>query len=530
MIPIYLNLFFISISLVCIIFGTSFLVNAFGEIEYFYEKDDVGGELTQKECEERIKVMGTHYEPDKHLAKLKVENHPVFKELTKDDAYSLISTGVRSSIFSEICDDDLPFFEFHYSTNSTDDSYTRIYTILDRISYDVGEIRIKQIEGKEPERHTTQPLMLNARNWQEIQIVGEYTGADPPIPSQAFRFPYLVNNGKINEISGSMGEIKIDLSSRENAHAIFALKIPRNYPYTDHDDEAAGHPGHGLDMEIFSDSGEGFPPNITKLDCFYEVWFPFSGNHTNTLLFRWSFLQVGWSFHGDPDVPEYCAGYSLVDEKFQDLLKLSPLKQMQSGVKVFEIICKDDLTLVMKSQKSACVKEETARKLWDRGWVDKSADIYSKNVDEKLLEEFQSKLIDDSKAKRIVENFIKTTNLEFTPEITEEVTITTDLSYSLLTKGYLSLLDVNYDTGLPDSILPPWWEGYYRTPSWYTELQKDYLGIENHRIDDGDLYWKVSYRTCLDCIADYPIFFVDPIEGKVKRTHNLDAMFIPAYT
>ena len=503
--------------------------DVFGESELMFQKSDAGDGLTPQQCKERTDVIGSYFEPDIPVAKLIVENHPAFKKIVKDNPYTLISTGVRSSIYSDNCGDDLEFFELHYATNVTDDSYTRIYTSLDRISYDVAEIRINQIEGKEPEPFSSQPLMLNALDWKEIQVPGEYTNSDPPIPSQTFRFPYLVNNGKINEISGTVGEITVALESKEKAHAIFALKIPRSYPYTDHDDEDAGHPGHGLELFLISDSHEEYQPNITKLDCFYEVWFSFSGNQTVTIPFRWSYLQVDWSFHGDDDVPDYCKGYTQANTNYDSLQ--SPLKQFKDRVELYNVVCKNNYILVTNSQEPACMTKDTARILWERGWIDKSPDIYKTNSDEKIRTEFQSKLIGDAQAKRIVEEFIKEKHLKLNPERSQdELTVTTDLTYTLLPKGYLSLIDVNYETALPTFVLPPWWEGYYRTPSWYTELQKDYLGLENHRVDDGDLYWKVSYRSCLDCISDYPIFFVDPIQGKVKKTSHVESFFIPYYS
>jgi len=516
-----------------IVFLSICMTGSFGETEIVFQKPDVGENLTPKQCEERINVVGSYFESDEQLARLKIENHPAFIKIVNDYPYSLISTGVRSVIYSENCNGDFEFFEFHYAMNSTADSYTRIYTVLDRMSYDVGEIRVTQIEGTEPESelHSSLPLMLSAENWNEIEVIGEFTGSDPPVPPQTFRFPYLVNNGEINEISGSLGEIKVNLSSKEKAHAIFAIKIPRSYPYTDHSDNDAGHPGHGLELSLISDSHKEYQPNITKSDCFYEVWFSFSGDQTVSIPFRWSYLQIGWPFHGDYDVPDYCKGYTHADKNIQRISQMSPLKQFQSGVEPHNVICKHNNILVTNYQEPACLTKNTARILWERGWIDRSPEIYKINSDENIRAEFQSRLIDEVKVKSIVDDFIDQTNLKLKPELEkEELIITTDLTYTLLPKGYLSLIDVNYDTALPNYVLPPWWEGYYRTPTWYTELQKDYLGLENHRIDEGDLYWKVSYHSCLNCVSDYPIFFVNPIQGKVERTSNLDSFFMPDYT
>jgi hypothetical protein len=172
----------------------------------------------------------------------------------------------------------------------------------------------------------------------------------------------------------------------------------------------------------------------------------------------------------------------------------------------------------------------TAKALFYRGWVDTSTEIYTKFATSDLLTEFQSSLIDEQTAIESVKNRLHETNLVLDPEISEsDITIRAELVYNLLSKGSLSMLDIDYNTGLPKLTMPPTWESYYRTPNWYTELQKDYLGLSHHRVEEGDVYWSVSYRTCLDCVADYPIFFVNPLSGEVERTLHLDSLFVPRY-
>lgn len=67
-------------------------------------------------------------------------------------------------------------------------------------------------------------------------------------------------------------------------------------------------------------------------------------------------------------------------------------------------------------------------------------------------------------------------------------------------------------------------EGFYRTPNWYAELQKDYLGMSSNRIEHGNVAWEVSYRECRMCF-DYSTFVVDAITGKVIDTYKVENMF-----
>lgn len=206
---------------------------------------DQGLNLSPEECQKRYDLFGTHPEPILDLAKFKAENHPVFLQLTEDQSYKLISTGVRSSHFSEHCNTDLPAFQLHYAIGETSGPYTRIYMNLDHISYDVHEIRTMEIESPWVSMPKSEKLPFYVINWDMVHMEGGYYGHDPPKPSQIFKIPYLANNGKVNHIDTKSGTITADVSFKDEG--IFALKIPRNYPYTDHDDSSDnGHFFHLL--------------------------------------------------------------------------------------------------------------------------------------------------------------------------------------------------------------------------------------------------------------------------------------------
>lgn len=263
---------------------------------------DQGLNLSSEECQKRYDLFGTHPELILDLAKFKAENHPAFLQLTEDQSYKLISTGVRSSHFSEHCKTDLPAFQLHYAIGETNGPYTRIYMSLDHISYDVHEIRTMKIDSSWVDRPKSEKLPFYVINWDVVHMEGEYYGHDPPKPSQTFKIPYHANNGKVNNIDTKSGTITADVSFKNKG--IFALKIPRNYPYTDHDDSA--HPGHEFEPFVFTDvRGEEIFTHVTKTDCYYHVWMYVSGNRTIELGTTISYLQ-GDPMHGDDDIPEFC--------------------------------------------------------------------------------------------------------------------------------------------------------------------------------------------------------------------------------
>lgn len=502
--------------------GTAFAV----EDETPFEKSDWGAGLTKKECQDRIDLMPTYFEPMLNLAKLKAENHPTFKQITQNKMYELIETGVTAIEDSKNCDSPIPSFELHYATDISENSYTRIYVSMDYVSYDVLKIMIRHIDDEFYPVSEPQPLPFYIRDWNQTQIVGKYVGSDPPVPDQTFKLPYVVIDGKIKNIKSVEGGLSVELIAREDALAKFAFKVPRNYPYTDHDDTQ--HPGHGLEIfPIFEITEENYP-RVTKSDCFYDVWIPFSKNSTMEFGFQIGYLQGG-AFHGDKDIPRYCLDKTIVDESRDKISKLTPLKQVKAGVFPYDVSCKEWMQLVVKhGEKPACVSQSTASKLFELGWVDKSINIYTKYGDVKIQEQFKEKFITKEDAIESVKEFIKQTNLKLDID-SSEIQITSSPAYTQLSKGSLYLLGIDFTTGLPTEIMPPMAETYYRTPGWYNELQKDYLGINNTRVDDGDVYWEVTYRTCLDCIASYPMFFVNPIDGKVEHTHAIESLFNPIY-
>src|SRR5579883_834456 len=209
---------------------------------------------------------------------------------------------------------------------------------------------------------------------------------------------------------------------------------------------------------------------------------------------------------------------------FLDVIKVpislqSPLKQFKQNKDAYSIDCGQNLLLVVnKNNIPACVKETTASKLWNRGWVNKSTDFYAKYASPDVLEKFQSKIISNQKAIQIVQDYIKENNIKLNVNTTSPgFKIVTSLNYEIISSDYNNLLDVDPKTGIPTQVMTPW-TIYYKNPQWWAELEKYYLSMNNHRIESGNLVWHVDYRECTECIAPYPIFLVDAITGQVVLT------------
>jgi hypothetical protein len=266
--------------------------------------------------------------------------------------------------------------------------------------------------------------------------------------------------------------------------------------------------------------------HVTKTDCYYDVWMSVSGNRTIEIGTTISYLQVGASNHGDSDVAEFCKIKTIEDKDTAYLTELSPYKQVDEGVSSYLVYCKEGLYFLVKYDGSpVCVTYNTQTALWNRDWSDTSTDIYTKYATPQILDEFNSKLLSEKQALRVVQEFINETNLVLDVSLTNpDFEITTNLSY-VPSKMHPPLVRVDTLTGLPTEIVSPELTEFYRTPNWYAELQKDYLGMPSQRIENGNVVWEIRYNHCVMC-RDYATIFVDAITGKIINTHNIEKLFI----
>ncbi len=223
----------------------------------------------------------------------------------------------------------------------------------------------------------------------------------------------------------------------------------------------------------------------------------------------------------------YSSRFTVNDENgktLRDYIPL-PLKQFEVGIKPKDIVCQVPLQLVLRLDGTpACTTQPTMVRLWNQGWI-RHADDYTKFSSKELRDKFQSKIISKEDAIEISQKYLVDNNLSLNVNMSDpESTISTNLFYQQLDESLITA-DVNPDTGFPYEPMPPWLEKFYRNPQWWTEIQKDYLGMKNDRVEQGHIIWSVGYRTCGLCIADYPEFRIDAITGEIIRLPMPDEIF-----
>jgi plastocyanin len=264
-------------------------------------------------------------------------------------------------------------------------------------------------------------------------------------------------------------------------------------------------------------SGSMFDSNLILPGDSFNYTFSNSGNFSY-------FDQVHPWMTGSVRVGNGTALLSSHFPHFEKRTVPTPLEQFKSGIDPYKTKCEPGRLLVIAADNSpACIFDTSMNMLWEVGWIGKSSAIYAKYLDPVTEAKFQSKIISRDDAIGIVQNYIKNNNITLSANTNSSLKIFTSLNYELISQGYNNLLDVDPKTGLPTTIMPPWWKDYYKNPQWWSELEKYYLGMENKRIEDGALVWHVDYHEC-ECIAPYPMFMVDAITGKVILAQVLTNM------
>ncbi len=167
--------------------------------------------------------------------------------------------------------------------------------------------------------------------------------------------------------------------------------------------------------------------------------------------------------------------------------ELSPLKQFKLGVEATDVICQPFLTLVIKSENNfpACVKPESVTRLTKQGWIESSY-----NGSGNIQTQFLSKLISQEKAIQIAQEYVKEPNrIKIFNYSNSE--IQANLVY-YITMSF-PRVSVDYNTGIPTQVMD-WLDGYYKNPHWWTELEKDYLGLPSHRVEGGHIVWERLWK------------------------------------
>ncbi len=192
--------------------------------------------------------------------------------------------------------------------------------------------------------------------WKTIPTVGKYHYNEPHKPAQIFNVQYRVVGGTLDSITANDGSYSIKASTvKENG--LFEFKIPLNFPYTNFHNVTDGQVY--VVMINQEDVGNIFGPS--RLDeCYFGFSIPFSGNVSINL--APAVIPEHFAYHGEK-VPSHCIK--------ETIFSIPPLTQFRSGITAEDVTCKEGYGLVRKSNNGnpACVKPETAAKLFERGWA-----------------------------------------------------------------------------------------------------------------------------------------------------------------
>jgi len=191
---------------------------------------------------------------------------------------------------------------------------------------------------------------------QEIRkIEGIYELKNPPLhPLETiFEIPYKITNATLNEIRIEHSNIVIEINSTDNG--LLEADIPKNLHYVQRNEEPTR--GHF----IIIDGEEIFAEQIDN-QCVISYSIPFAKGSRS--------IEILSSFTPDntPIIP-YKPPTNCLPKVIQD--GLSPLKQIAKKVLPKDVVCREKLELIFKSTNNspACVKLETAIKLYKRGWA-----------------------------------------------------------------------------------------------------------------------------------------------------------------
>lgn len=194
--------------------------------------------------------------------------------------------------------------------------------------------------------------------WKTVHAIGSFLNSKPTKPDQVFKIQYRIINGTIEKFDVLKGDIVAKVHSTENGR--LEIQFPRNYPYTNAiiEDTSEYHSG----PPIVLINGQDVTPKFGVTDCFFLFSIPFSGASEIELV-RTNIL-VPTPFHGD-NIPYQCI-LQTVDVYVRDDGTIAPLHQFRAAVKAEDIVCKEGLELIIKSNgKPYCVTPSTAERLAD---------------------------------------------------------------------------------------------------------------------------------------------------------------------
>jgi hypothetical protein len=194
--------------------------------------------------------------------------------------------------------------------------------------------------------------------WQNHYTVNGFTNSGSPDPSEIFKIRYRVINGTIEQFSmpyvGYAHQIQANVTS--SGDGLLEIRFPKNYPSANIDG--------GGEAVFFIDEQETFPAGREGTDCFYEYSFPFSGSAVVHV--SWVDFLTNEPFRG-VEVPKTCIPETTVHDVVKKNGTITPLHQLNAGVRFDEVVCTAGFELVTSpTGKPYCATPASAEILKER--------------------------------------------------------------------------------------------------------------------------------------------------------------------
>lgn len=187
--------------------------------------------------------------------------------------------------------------------------------------------------------------------WEIVYAAGKFLYSEPPMPDQIFKVKYRVVNGTAEKFVAQPFGAAATVNAEGNS--LLEIMYPRNYPYTNN---ISGT--YMVDPLFFVNGLNVSPLEKGTGTCFFKFSIPFTDKSEIEL--AWAYLAVEEPYHGD-SVHELCLPETLVLED------LTPVQQSRAGVQPQNIVCPEDLLLVIDpTYKPYCATPDSAEILKER--------------------------------------------------------------------------------------------------------------------------------------------------------------------
>jgi DNA-binding beta-propeller fold protein YncE len=189
------------------------------------------------------------------------------------------------------------------------------------------------------------------KEWQTTYAVGKFLYSEPPKPDQLFKVQYRVINGTAEKFVAQPFGAAATVDAEGNG--LLEIMYPRNYPYTN---DISGT--DVADPLFLVNDLPASPLEKDTTTCFFKFSIPFKDKSDIEL--AWAYLAIEQFYYGDY-VFELCLPDTLVLET------LTPVQQSRAGVQPQNIICPEDLLLVIDpTYKPYCATPASAEMLKER--------------------------------------------------------------------------------------------------------------------------------------------------------------------